>query len=207
MKNYIQLKKLSSTIYADVLNRKQVMDFGIKPLWETIPRVIGPAYTVHCSAGDNLMLHAAIYRAPPGSVIIVVSDDTDYAVAGGNVCAVAQKQGIAAFIIDGVIRDIAEIRKLKFPVFARGIMPIPGAKNIVEKLNIPVNCGGVHVSPGDVVVADQEGIVLVPKAQLETVFNSALERAKKDSALTLAEWEIAHRKRIDQLLNEKGYIE
>lgn len=145
MKNYIQLKKLSSTIYADVLNRKQVMDFGIKPLWETIPRVIGPAYTVHCSAGDNLMLHAAIYRAPPGSVIIVVSDDTDYAVAGGNVCAVAQKQGIAAFIIDGVIRDIAEIRKLKFPVFARGIMPIPGAKNIVEKLNIPVNCGGARL--------------------------------------------------------------
>ena len=88
----------------------------------------GPAYTVRCPAGDNLMLHAAIYRAEPGSIIVMEAGDVDYAVAGGNVCAVAQKRGVAAFIIDGAIRDLAEIRKLGFPVFARGVIPIPGAR-------------------------------------------------------------------------------
>ena len=74
------------------------------------------------------MLHAAIYRAAPGSVIVVESGDVDHALAGGNVCAVAQRNGIAGFVVDGVIRDLAEIRAMRFPVFARGVIPIPGSK-------------------------------------------------------------------------------
>ena len=75
----------------------------------------GPALTVKAPPGDNLMLHAAIYRAPAGSVIVVEAGDVDYAVAGGNVCAVAQKNGIAGFVVDGVIRDLAEVREKRFP--------------------------------------------------------------------------------------------
>src|ERR1700728_2619808 len=93
---------------ADVLGREQVMDLGIRPLWGPMPRVAGPAFTVRCPPGDNLMLHAAIYRAEPGSVIVAEGGDVDYALAGGNVCAVAQRRGIAAFVIDGVIRDLGE---------------------------------------------------------------------------------------------------
>src|SRR3954462_11375056 len=91
-----------STTLADLLGRAQVMDIGIRPLWNS-PRVAGPAYTVRCEPGDNLMLHAAIYRAEPGSVIVVESGDMGYALAGGNVCAVAQRRGVAAFVVDGVI--------------------------------------------------------------------------------------------------------
>src|SRR5215212_2783161 len=144
MTDYSAFQELSPTTLADVLSRDRVMDSGIRPLWEGMPRVAGPAYTVRCPAGDNLMLHAAIYRAAPGSIIVVEAGDATFAVAGGNVCAVAQRRGIAAFVIDGVIRDLSEARRLHFPVFARGLSPIPGAKEAIDVLNGPVRCGGVQ---------------------------------------------------------------
>src|SRR2546425_13066358 len=100
--------KLSPTTICDVLTRDRVMDMGIRPLWPGMPRVAGPAYPVRCPPGDNLMLHAAIYRAGPGAVIVAEGGDTEYALAGGNVCAVAHRRGIAALVLDGVIRDLAE---------------------------------------------------------------------------------------------------
>ena len=115
--------ELSPTALVDALDRSQVMDIGIRPLWQPMPRIAGPAFTVRCPPGDNLMLHAAIYRAPPGAVIVVEAGDVDYAVSGGNVCAVARRRGIAGFIVDGVIRDLAEVREDRFPVFARGRKP------------------------------------------------------------------------------------
>jgi len=183
------------------------MDIGIRPLWDGMPRVAGPAYTVRCGPGDNLMLHAAIYRAPAGSIIVVESADVDYAVAGGNVCAVAQRHGIAAFVIDGVIRDLAEARDNRFPVFARGVIPIPGGKDVLETLNGPLRCGGVEVAPGDVVVADEEGIVVVPLSRAESILKDAQARAAKDAATTLDEWEAAHRARIEEILRKKGFTD
>jgi regulator of RNase E activity RraA len=143
--------------------------------------------------------------AAPGSVIVVQTDDLDFAVAGGNVCAVAQQRGIAAFIIDGVIRDVAEIRASKFPVFARGLSPIPGGKDKIQPLNQPITCGGVRVEAGDIVVADEEGIVAVPAASADSVLQKAQLRAAKDDALTLDQWEAQHRERIESTLREKGY--
>ena len=92
--------------------------------------------------GDNLMLHAAIYRARPGDVIVVEAGDADYAVSGGNVCAVAQRRGITGFVVDGVIRDLAEVREARFPVFARGCIPKPGVKESLGELNQAITCGG-----------------------------------------------------------------
>jgi 4-hydroxy-4-methyl-2-oxoglutarate aldolase len=191
---------LSPTTLADVLGAEQVMDIGIRPLWDPAPRVAGPAYTVRCKPGDNLMLHAAIHRAPVGSVIVVEGGDVDFALAGGNVCAVAQRNGIAAFVLDGVIRDLAEVREMGFPVFARGVIPIPGAKAGIEPVNPPVTCGGVEVQTGDIVVADEEGVVVVPHELLEEVLEQALAKAAKDAAQSLDEWDIEHRERIDAVL-------
>jgi 4-hydroxy-4-methyl-2-oxoglutarate aldolase len=196
--------RLSPTTLADVLSREQVMDIGIRPLWPAMPRVAGPAYPVRCPPGDNLMLHAAIYRAAPGSVIVVEAGDTDYAVAGGNVCLVAQRRGVAAFVVGGVIRDLAETREHGFPVFARGVIPIPGAKDAVGVLNGPVRCGGVEVQPGDMVIADEEGIVVVPSGRAAEVLGAAEARAAKEAAETLDAWEAAHRARIEQILRQKG---
>jgi 4-hydroxy-4-methyl-2-oxoglutarate aldolase len=193
------------TTIADLLDRGQVMDIGIRPLWTPVPRVAGPAFTVRCPAGDNLMLHAAIYRAEPGSVIVVQAGDTDYALAGGNVCAVAQRRGIAAFVLDGVIRDVGEVRELGFPVFARGVIPIPGTKAAIAPLNAEIRCGGVTVRAGDLVVADEEGIVVVPAGQQARVLADARARLAREASETLDDWAAAHRARIDQILADGGF--
>ncbi|MET9918929.1 RraA family protein [Streptomyces sp. NPDC006435] len=198
-------KDISPTTLADLLGREQVMDIGIRPLWSPMPRVAGPAFTVRCPPGDNLMLHAAIHRAEPGSVIVVESGDVDHALAGGNVCAVARRRGIAAFVADGVIRDLAEVREMGFPVFARGVIPIPGTKKAVGPLGGPVRCGGVPVNAGDIVVADEEGIVVTPRERREQVLADARKKADKEAGESLDAWEAAHRARIDDILRANGF--
>lgn len=197
--------KLSPTVLCDVLTRDRVMDLGIRPLWPDMPRVAGPAYPVRCPPGDNLMLHAAIYRAQPGSILVAQGGDTAYALAGGNVCAVAQKRGIVAFVLDGVIRDVAEARAMRFPVFARGVVPFPGAKDALGVLGGPVRCGGVEVTPGDIVVADEEGIVVVPAARAREVLAGAQAKAVKETTQSLEEWEKAHRARVEEILRQKRF--
>jgi regulator of RNase E activity RraA len=176
------------------------MDITVRPLWSPVPRVAGPAFTVRCPPGDNLMLHAAVHRAPPGAVIVVESGDLHHALAGGNVCAVAQRRGVAAFVADGLIRDLAEVRGLGFPVFARGVIPFPGSKKAVEPLNGPVRCAGVTVHAGDVVVADEEGIVVVPAARVQDTLTAARAKLAEEADETIEAWEQAHRTRIDEIL-------
>lgn len=208
MNDYSRFAELSPTDYADAkLGRQQFMDMEIREMWPRIPRTAGPAYTVSCPPGDNLMLHAAIYRAAPGSVIVVQAGDCDYAMSGGNVCAIAQQRGIAGFVIDGVIRDVAEVREAGFPVFARGAMPIPGQKKALGSLNRPINCGGVRVYAGDVVVADEEGIVVIPSAQMEEAWALARQRSERDRSLSLAEWQTNHQAKINRILKELGFRE
>jgi len=193
-----------TTTLADLLGREQVMDIGVKPLWDA-PRVAGPAFTVRCPAGDNLMLHAAIYRAEPGSVIVVESGDLDYALAGGNVCAIAQRRGIAAFVLDGLVRDIGEVREMAFPVFARGVIPKPGTKDQVAPHNVPVRCGGVTVNPGDLVVADEDGVVVVPASVASSILDAAQAKLAAEAAESLDEWAAAHRARVEKVLAEHGF--
>ncbi|MFE2287428.1 RraA family protein [Streptomyces sp. NPDC059443] len=197
-------KDVPPTTLADLLGREQVMDIGIRPLWDS-PRVAGPAYTVRCEPGDNLMLHAAIYRAEPGSVIVVESGDVEYALAGGNVCAVAQRRGVAAFVVDGVIRDLGEVREAGFPVFSRGVVPIPGSKKKLGELGVPARVGGVLVHPGDIVVADEEGVVVTPAARQEEILRAARAKLAKEAGESLDAWEEQHRSRIEQALREVGF--
>lgn len=204
MADMTDFARLSPTTLADVLPRSQVMNANIRPLWPDVARIAGPAYTVECGRGDHLMLHAAIYRAPAGSVIVAAAADAEWALAGGNVCAVAQKRGIAGFVLDGAIRDVAETRRRGFPVFARAIMPKAAAKEGSGSMGLTVVCGGVSVSPGDIIVADEEGIVVVPAAERERVAAAAAKRDAADAAHTLESWEADHKKRIVELLAKKG---
>ncbi|WP_026376732.1 RraA family protein [Aestuariibacter salexigens] len=190
---------------ADALPRSQFLHHSIRPLWQGIPRIAGPAFTARCAPGDHLMLHAAIYAAAPGDIIVVEADD-EYALAGGNVCAIAQQRGIAGFVVDGCIRDIAEVRDMQFPVFGRGVIPKPGAKKAFDPLNQPVVCGGVHVHPGDIIVADEEGIAVVPKEQASQAHNIAQQRAQKDASLTLAQWQAQHRQTVNEKLKAIGQV-
>ena len=191
----------ATTEYADALDRQQFIDYAIKPLWSNMPRIAAPAYTVQLTAGDNLMLHAAIYEAPKGSILVVDAGDDSHAVAGGNVCAIAQKRGIVGMIIDGVIRDIGEIRATQFPVYARGIVAKPGIKQYISPLNQTIMCGSVNVNPNDIVVADEEGIAIIPSEQQYSAFQIAKQRTEKDAATSLEEWEKAHYTKVMKLLN------
>ena len=196
--------RLSPCTYADVLTRDRVVDPAIRPLWSPIPRIAGPAYPVACPAGDNLMLHVAIHRAPAGSVIVCAAGDSNWAMAGGNVCAYAQQRGIAGFVVDGAIRDIAETRSNRFPVFGRGVIPIPGVRKTPGLIDVPVVCGGVTVAPRDIVVADEEGIVVLPAAQAAKILAEAEERAAKDAKTSLEEWVRNHKARIDEATRALG---
>jgi len=195
---------ISPCTFAEVVTRDRVMDPAIRPLWQPMPRLAGPAYPVACPAGDNLMLHVAIHRAPAGSVIVCAAGDSNWAMAGGNVCAYAKQRGIAGFVVDGVIRDIAETRKNAFPVFGRGVIPIPGVRKTPGLIDVAVVCGGVTVAPGDVLIADEEGIVVLPKAQAADMLAKAQARAKKEEETTLEQWVKNHKERIDEAVKTLG---
>ena len=196
--------RFATTTYADVITRDQVMDHGIRAQWMPIPRIAGPAFPVRNEPGDNLMLHLAIHRAPPGAVIVCQAGDTDYAQAGGNVCAWAQKRGIAGLVIDGLVRDIGESRENGFAIFSRGVIPIPAKRGKVGVLNGRIVCGGVSVAPGDMVIADEEGIVVVPAARADEVLRAAEARAAKDAATSLEDWVRAHKETVDALAKKLG---
>ncbi|WP_018984229.1 RraA family protein [Salinimonas chungwhensis] len=195
----IDFNSVSTCEYADALPREQFMDYAIHSLWQPAPSISGPAFTVNCEFGDHLMLHAAIYEARPGDIIVVQADDT-YALAGGNVCAIAQKRGIKGFVLEGTIRDLTEVTAMQFPVFARGIIPKPGGKTKISPLNQPVNCGGVKVCPEDIVVADQEGIAVIPRSQAKQAYDIACARAQKDQGMSLDEWQQQHFEKVQSTL-------
>jgi regulator of RNase E activity RraA len=196
---------LSPNELSDVLELSCVMRYEIHPLWPGVPRIAGPAFTIRTGRHDNLMFHASIYLARPGDVVVVEAGDDEMAVAGGNVCAIAQRNGVAGLVVDGVIRDVVESRDRRFPLFARGVSPIP-AKRVGEGgLNVQIRCGGVVVDPGDVVVADEEGIVVIPRARAEDVLAKAQARVAADAKLSLDDWERRHRAAVEAALQAKGY--
>jgi regulator of RNase E activity RraA len=197
--------KLSPTAVSDVADLSCVMRYAIHPVWPGVPRIAGPAFTVRTGRHDNLMFHAAIYLAQPGDVIVVEAGDDEMAVAGGNVCAIAQRRGVAGLIVDGVIRDVGEARENRFPVFARGASPIPARRVGDGGIGAPIRCGGVIVNPGDVVVADEEGIVVVPRARAEEILAKAQAKVAADAALSLDQWEQRHRSNVEAALRAKGY--
>jgi len=200
--NLASYKHLLSTDISDALPAGWAMDIGVGSVCLPSPRLMGFAYTVRCENRSNTYLHDAIYKAPKGAVIVAEVDSNDYAVAGGNVCAVAQQNGVAGFVVDGVVRDIGEIRELAFPVFARGVFPKPGGKTDDGASEVEIICGGVKVTMGDLIVADEEGIVIVPSCDVESVLVSALEKQQKADAQPLAQWRENHHKKIVKIVGD-----
>jgi 4-hydroxy-4-methyl-2-oxoglutarate aldolase len=198
-------RELSTNELSDVLELGCVMRYAIHPLWPNPPRIAGPAFTARTGRHDNLMFHASIYLAHPGDVIVVEAGDDEMAVAGGNVCAIAQRRGVAGLVVDGVIRDVVESRDKGFPLYARGYSPIPGKRVGDGDMNMPIRCGGVIVNPGDIVVADEEGVVVVPRARIDDVLAKAQARVAADAKLSLDDWEKRHRANVESALKARGY--
>src|SRR5579862_4482664 len=149
---------------SDLLNRLFAVDPAISCLTGRHHRLCGPACTVKVFPGDNLMVHKSLDVAKPGDVVVIDSGrSSSNAVLGDLVSTKAKHRKIAGFLVDGLIRDLPDIIPLNFPVFARGTTPVGPLHRGPGEINYPITCGGVVVNPGDLVVADGAGIVVVPR--------------------------------------------
>jgi len=141
----------------------------------------GPAFTAACAPGDNLAVQAAVYQAPAGSVIVCHGGGTTTAgLFGGLVAADAAAHGLAGLVIEGPVRDTDDIDRLGFPVLSTGTAPARAAKAAVVSIGQPVLVGGVLVSPGDQVVADRDGAVVIPAADWPAVRDEAAALAARE---------------------------
>lgn len=173
------LSKYPTALLSDAMEKSQAMHSEIKPVIP-VEKVVGPAITARTMVADYFTPVAAIDYAEPGDVLIIdVRGHKDTAIWGGLASTSCKSRGIVAVIIDGAIRDVAEIRKIQFPVFARAVTPNAGDCSVLGDINIPIQCGGVLVNPGDIVVADPDGVVIVPASRAVQV----LEKVKKQEEI------------------------
>lgn len=147
---------------SDLLNGLYALDSAIRALAGP-PLLLGPACTVRLPAHDNLMLHKALDVAQPGDVLVVAAGgDSRHASCGEMIAQKARHRGIGGLIIDGLIRDLADLQTLNLPVFARGVTPVAPTQHGPGEINLPVSCGGIVIQPGDLMLADGNGIVAIP---------------------------------------------
>lgn len=175
-----QLRSVPTTAISDVLKGMNNLDPAIKPLQESY-KIAGEAYTVKLPVGDNLNLLKALKEAKPGDILVVdVKGDTYRAIAGDFVVGMMQTLEIGGLVVDGVIRDLIDIKKLNFPVFSKGTTVSSGGKTGPGETNVAISCGGVAVQPGDIIVGDVDGVVVIPKDQAEAVLKKAQEKEAAD---------------------------
>jgi regulator of RNase E activity RraA len=176
-----QFKGLPVANIADEMNRMFCLDARIRPMNKA--PLLGTAFTVRARPGCNLMLHLAIDIAEAGDVILVEDQgDLANAISGENMMLWAARRGIAGVVVDGAMRDLDSIAGMDFPVYARGINPRGPHKNGPGEINVPISCGGVVVNPGDIVVGDADGVLVIPQHDASAVLDKARRKLKKELA-------------------------
>ncbi|MGK5093310.1 hypothetical protein WDW89_15020 [Deltaproteobacteria bacterium TL4] len=175
-----RFKSIPPSIASDCLNRYYAMHSTISPVFENCA-LCGFAMTIQSMSGNNLMSHLALTFAEPGDVLVVdARGNLGQAVWGGVQTAYAQKQGVAGIVIDGAIRDVAYMREHHFPAYCKGVIPAGPHKGWADSVNVPIQCGGVPVMPGDLILGDDDGVVVVPQNLLESVFKEAQKRLQQE---------------------------
>ena len=171
-----------ATLY-EAAGRTGMVDPAIRPAW-CGARVCGPALTVECPPGDNLMLHVAVANAGSGVVIVAAVGAYLQAGAWGEILTeAARARGIAGLIIDGAVRDVDAIQALSFPVFSRGLAIGACTKERAGKLNASIQFGGITVRPGDLVFGNTDGLVIVEQQRIDEVYEAALGRRRRESEI------------------------
>lgn len=176
--------EIRSPIASDAMNKAKTLDAAIRPIAPGYS-MLGQALTVRAVAGGIAPLLHALSLAKPGDVLVVDAGGfADNAVLGGNMTNEAMRRGMAGLVIDGAIRDLAEIRDHGIPTFTRAVTP--AGPNFAETGDVggPVSCGGVLVNAGDLVLGDDDGVVVVPRARMATVL-----AACQATLAAEAEWE------------------
>jgi len=177
-----QFQGLPVANIADEMNRFFCLDARIKP-FNNIP-LLGTAFTVKTRVADNLMLHKAIELAQPGDVIVVdAQGDLSNAITGEIMMTQAEVNELAGVVIDGAIRDAEAIKSLKIPVYAAGIQPKGPYKDGPGEINVPVCCGGVIVYPGDIIVGDADGVVVINPNDAQEILQKAKAKMANEQSI------------------------
>lgn len=197
----------ATAVFADVQYRTGVMDSGIKPAFRA--KITGQAITVQLSKGDLVDPLKALEMGQPGDVIVVdAGGDLNTSVCGGLMGGLAQNRGIRGMIVDGAGRDTDELEDIGWPIWTRAITPrgthtmFSGRKEELS-INVPIQCGGVVVKPGDFIVADLMGVTVVALEKAEEIVALAQEQADREEETR--KW-VAKGKTVEDLLNEFGRI-
>jgi 4-hydroxy-4-methyl-2-oxoglutarate aldolase len=178
--SYADLARLGSATVHEASGREGLIDLDLHQL---LPgsRAAGPARTVRCGQADNLMVHAAMDRAQPGDVLVLtMPDPVPVALIGELLATQAKGRRVAALLVDAAVRDVDELRQLGLPVWARWIRVRGAEKEEVGELDVPVEVGGAQIRPGDAVVLDTDGAVVVRADRFDEVLEASRERAERE---------------------------
>jgi regulator of RNase E activity RraA len=179
-----QFSSFETPDISDQLNRLYALDPKIHCLTPDANHLCGSVTTVKLFPGDNLMVHKVLDIVKPGDVVMIAARSNDAAVLGDTICTKAKHRGVQGFIIDGLARDLPGMQEVGLPVFATGTSPVGPLHRGPGEINYPISCGGTVVSPGDIVVADGAGIVVIPRdIAAELLFRLKEYRATSQSYL------------------------
>ena len=191
---------------ADAMGRFHFMDFGIRPR-SGLP-LCGVAVTVDARPGDNLMVHKALEVAQPSDIVVVnTNGNTTSAVFGELMCRTAVGAKLGGIVVDGAIRDVDAITALGFPAFSRAVCAGGCDKDGPGEVNSPIACGNTVVMPGDVIVGDVDGVVVVPREEAEEVLGLVAALVERERA-RVAEIDrgVLFKDEIDETLKKKGVL-
>jgi 4-hydroxy-4-methyl-2-oxoglutarate aldolase len=175
-----ELAELGSATVYEASGREGLVDLD---LHQVIPgsRAAGPARIARCGQGDNLMVHAVMDRAQPGDVLVLTMPDPEpVALIGELLVTQAKGRGVAALLVDAGVRDVVELRELGVPVWARWIRVRGATKTEVGALDVPVEVGGATIEPGDTLVLDDDGVVVVRRERVDEVLAASRERLEAE---------------------------
>jgi 4-hydroxy-4-methyl-2-oxoglutarate aldolase len=169
-------------ILADIAGRRGTLNGRIAALSPEM-KCTGPAFTVEVRPGDNLMIHAAMTMARPGDVLVIDGKgDLTCALMGSIMINACHQLKLAGVVIDGAVRDTLELRELGFPVFVAGANPNGPTKFVPGRINWPISCGGMSVSPGDLIAADADGVLVVEREKAASLLDGAAKKVAEETA-------------------------
>jgi 4-hydroxy-4-methyl-2-oxoglutarate aldolase len=168
-----------STVY-EAQGKQGLMNYQLQPILSN-KLIVGPAVTAVCYAGDNLMIHAAVEVCKPGDILVITTIGENVAgMIGELIVKALMKQGVQGVIIDSAIRDVTRLRELGFPVWSKAVHSAGTNKSKGGWVNAPTVCAGAIVNPGDLIMADDDGVVVVKKEDLQDSYDSSIKRLEKE---------------------------
>ena len=200
-------KNIQAANVADCMGRSCAMSSEIKLMSKPQKEcMVGVALTVKARPGDNLFIHKALNMAVEGDVVIVANEgDRSHSLLGEIMAQYAKSKNIAGMIIDGPIRDVVPIYDMGLPMYATGSTPGGPYKEGPGEINVPISCGGVVICPGDLIIGDPDGVIVVPKKDAEALLVKAIAFSEQDDAKLLAAKEgRADRAKFDKEIIARG---